>query len=95
METGVGLIMYEREKQLMRLDEDHDNEWTHGELVKAAIFAALNGRGHTAAYKQYEFAEFEKNVKRDSHDPIANLVKAGSLIAAEIDRIQSLEPEEK
>ena len=95
METGVGLIMEEREKHFSNFDENHDDKWKHGELIKAAIYAALNGHGHIGPYEQIRWDKFQKNVKRDSNDPIANLVKAGALIAAEIDRIQSLEPEEK
>lgn len=80
---GMELINQERKKQVeMGYDMAHDHQHDYGELVKAAMFALTED----GKYSQDGFTIFEEHVREDRHT-IENLVKAGALIAAEIDRI--------
>lgn len=94
--TGVGLIRAERQRQIEKegWSSDHDDGPGHGknQLAKAAISyigvvsepdrAPVNGvpRPH------YDWP-WSKRWWKPSKDPVRNLVKAGALIAAEIDRL--------
>ena len=94
MKTGIELITEERTRQVSveGWTAKHDDHHVHGELAVAAACYA-----ETAAL-QGEFGElppcfwpkqwpFERSAFKGK-DRIRNLVKAGALIAAEIDRIQ-------
>jgi len=87
MKTGIKLIAEERKKQIKKwgTTECHDIDFQEGQLLKAAMFALTEDD----QYSQSDWVEFELNVERDRHE-IDNLVKAGALIAAEIDRLQSI-----
>lgn len=100
MKTGTELIAEERERQISKegWTPEHDAEHTEGELLEAGMSYA-----HAVRY-QYEAESLEvikvhaqaKTIPwpwdiawwKPSEDPIRNLVKAGALIAAEIDRLQ-------
>jgi len=90
MKTGIDLIKKERAKQIKKYGTTkcHDVDFEQGQLVRAAIFALTEDE----KYSQSDWFEFELNVKRDRYE-IDNLVKAGALIASEIDRIQALKKE--
>lgn len=87
--TGAELIAAERQRQI---DEEgytpaHDAEHVNGELLGAALAYA------TVVYTGGEFGdEAAREVWPErwrfspSDDPVRNLVKAGALIAAELDR---------
>lgn len=93
---GVTLIAAERARQ--QTDEgwtpEHDDEHAAGDLVAAAREYA------GAAITQVKFPYGEDNTAqtpgwpwhpswwKPSDEPVRNLVKAGALIAAEIDRLQ-------
>lgn len=91
---GIGalLIAIERQRQVDSegWTPEHDDEHIHGELAAAAVSYIVisdpDGAGDTG------FAEdvfpWERSWWKPSDDPIRNLVKAGALIAAEIDRRQ-------
>lgn len=95
MLTGAELIISERVRQeeLVGYTAEHDDKHTHGELaIAGAAYAAW--AGNQAGYnqtagdaKQFEWP-FEMSEWRPSKDLIGTLVKAGALIAAEIDRLQ-------
>ena len=90
---AAAAIFRERYRQME--DENwtpqHDDEHDRGELVGAAIAYA--------AHAMYERADYELPNDfwpdgwefKPSPDPIRNLVKAGALIAAEIDRLHRRE----
>jgi hypothetical protein len=92
--TGAGLIAVERVRQTSEegWTPEHDDKHTNEELANAATdyidVAAIIAHG----FKDYHRAPFgwpfEKEAWKPSPDPIRNLVKAGALIAAEIDRLQ-------
>ena len=95
--SGAALIATERDRQVKieGWTPGHDDEHVRCELVQAAIAYARDARGQVLEeeLQDYDFDEFPREwpweTKRwkPSEDPIRNLVKAGALIAAEIDRL--------
>ena len=97
MKTGIDLIVEERQRQLEKegWTHDHDKEHVNRELIRAA---EVYMQGNTVwRAEQLEKGNlcmpppewpWEKEWYKPSTDPIRNLVKAGALIAAEIDRLQ-------
>ena len=91
--TGAELIAAERQRQ-MEVEgwtPEHDDEHTLSELSRAAQAYALvaskqaiNPESSTGMPMQWPWHEDWWKPK----DPISNLVKAGALIAAEIDRLK-------
>jgi len=101
MKSGIELIAEERERQISKegWTAQHDDEHEMGELAKAAI-AYTEG-----AYLNWPFdgPEPKFGLPMPFLSEIApivipgrirDLTKAGALIAAEIDRLQRLEPNE-
>jgi len=80
---GVELIADERKRQVEAegWTPEHDDKYSSNELIRAG------GCYANAPYSWPWSAEWWK----PSDDPIRNLVKAGALIAAEIDRLLRLE----
>ncbi len=93
------MIDNERTRQITSegWDAQHDDKHTDAELVEAArayTWAALcevkfgaNGQDFNLLPNDWP-KEWAKEWWKPSDDPILNLVKAGALIAAEIDRLQ-------
>ncbi len=89
-QDAVGLIAAERQRQIMKegWTDSHDDEHDSGEMIAAAI---------TYAERVYVPESFASTLPpswpwaakwwKPSTDPVRNLVKAGALIAAEIDRL--------
>lgn len=79
-QTGSEMIAAERERQLAQegYEAVHDDGHDQGEMVEAAI-ALL-----TADDDRWPFCDGWK----PDEEPVRALVKAGALIAAEIDRLQ-------
>ncbi len=73
---------------------DHDDGHKAGELSRAAASYAAAGssavRGHETGAIPPVSWPWHKMAWHPSNDPIKNLVKAGALIAAEIDRLERL-----
>jgi hypothetical protein len=78
-ETGINIIARERERQISEegFTLAHDDQWTHGELIDAAV-----------AYATNNVSVFPWKIWHPSLYTIQNLARAGALIAAEIDRLQ-------
>lgn len=102
MKTGIELVAEERVRQIdtERWSQEHDAAYRSGELIDAgvsyAMAAAKQARGEVSlAYlRSLEPAgavpwPWEANWWKPSSDRVRNLVKAGALIAAEIDRINN------
>lgn len=92
---GVLLIKRERDRQWFQegWDPAHDAVHTNGELVAAAICYAEAGRGFDLEISARDgkwpmLWPWEPSWWKPSDDLVRNLVKAGALIAAEIDRVQ-------
>lgn len=87
MTTGAELIAAERERQINDLGfstRDHDEDHKHNELTRAAIAFAWSALGHPdKAQSMWPFPE-EMHKGESVH---RDLVKAGALIAAELDRL--------
>ena len=107
MKTGIELIAEERQRQIEveGWTKEHDAQHKDCELVKAAIcYADPN------VYYHHENRVLRHRIpnmnfwpmkwdkcwfKPSSKDRIRDLVKAGALIAAEIDRLQAQKVEEE
>lgn len=97
---GADLIRTERVRQVFEegWTADHDLEHDACELVMAAAAYAhhavgqLNGSCYDDGPKDWPW---ETEWWKPSEDPVRNLVKAGALLAAEIDRIRRTSPVEK
>ncbi len=100
MKTAIELIAAERERQINveHWTPEHDNAHQLGELAGAAAVYALLACGFenphsiesirppvTHKVRVWPWAD---TWWKPSDDPMRNLVKAGALIAAEIDRLQ-------
>ena len=95
-QTGVDLIYDERLRQITKecYDATHDDGHKQAELTSAAAAYCM------AACNQIVYPEeslpsseppmwpFAQAYWKPHRDPLRNLVKAGALIAAEIDRLQ-------
>jgi len=88
---GVELIAAERQRQMEveGWSPEHDDEHEDGELLEAGISYAE----HVAVKGTWvpKTWPFDEGWWKPSPNPIRNLVKAGALIAAEIDRLQRVE----
>lgn len=100
MKLGQELIAEERNRQIdqEQWDAEHDDEITSGAL---AVFAACYALDVVAKYGDVDISwkakyakvagelfPFDREWWKPTIDPIRQLVKAGALIAAEIDRLQ-------
>lgn len=88
--SGADLIRIERERQIK--DEgwtaDYDSQHTDGELALAAVAYILAGEENSSCgfYNATYFWPWKYDLWKPK-DRLQNLVRAGALIAAEIDRI--------
>lgn len=92
--SGVELIAVERERQVNRLGwtDEHDDEHVSGELAEAACFYALARRVRKMPGSVRPAWPFTGPAPMPA-DPVVELTRAGALIAAEIDRLQRLQPQ--
>jgi hypothetical protein len=96
MSIGVSMISAERKRQIESEGwaPEHDDKHIYGELATAgASYAMLAGRQE--CFRVYCIPHgvestwpFDQSWWKPSADPIRNLVKAGAMIAAEIDRLK-------
>ena len=91
---GVGLIAIERARQIEEegWSTDRDDGHTHGELAAAgaryALEAISEGDRSFGDDLHEDLWPWEDEWWKPNGDPVCALIKAGALIAAEIDRIQ-------
>jgi hypothetical protein len=102
--SGIEMIVAERKRQVEEENwtPEHDDEHTAADLSRAATsyvlhasqqtLVAVSGRktDYRTSIPPLTFwpASWDEGEWNPSKDPIRNLVKAGALIAAEIDRLQ-------
>jgi hypothetical protein len=92
--NGAALIAAERERQkaVEGWTPEHDDEHSEGALVRAAesylIAAEAPALRNLQGGPPPTMWPFDEDFWKPSPDPVRNLVKAGALIAAEIDRLQ-------
>lgn len=96
--SGVELIAEERSRQVgvEGYDAKHDDLHRDGSIVRAAVcyadtarvqvFSNLDGQPLPRCYWHKDWP-FDREEFKPSPDAIRNLVKAGAMIAAEIDRL--------
>lgn len=96
--SGAEMIARERQRQVTaeHWTPDHDDEHAHGELAMAAIAYVLSASDGGLHLSWNDLSDaptvpdswwpWPIGFKSDA-DPVRDLVKAGALIAAEIDRI--------
>lgn len=88
MKTGTELIAEERTRQISGegWSAEHDDSHKRGELARAGVAYAIHALiGGTQPVNAWPW---ELKWWKPSDEPVRNLVKAGALIAAEIDRLQ-------
>lgn len=97
MKTGIELIAEERQRQISieGWTSEHDDQHYHRELNKAAQCYCEAGVeaaafGFVSSFTGRDRWPWEREWWKPSEDPVRNLVKAGALIAAEIDRLHRL-----
>lgn len=97
MKTGIELIAKERARQISQegWTPEHDDEHCHGEISQAALcyteaatMQAATGENVRKLRRFRRMWPWEWALWKPSEDPVRNLVKAGALIAAEIDRLE-------
>ncbi len=93
MKTGIELIADERKRQIEveGWTAEHDAEHTHGELAQAACcyadpYRKADGTPNSSWWPTLWSLDWWKPTPNNR---IRELVKAGALIAAEIDRLQA------
>jgi hypothetical protein len=92
MTNGMELIAAERQRQMTAegWTPEHDDTHTHGQLLSAAYCYFWMARDLEKVTTCPFAWPWERSWWKPSDDPVRNLVKAGALIAAEIDRLQRL-----
>jgi len=88
MKTGTQLIAEERQRQIEVIGRtpERDSVYKANQLIMASVAYALNAAGFTSPMPPNEWPWHENYWKPSTK--IRDLVKAGALIAAEIDRLQ-------
>lgn len=96
--NGSQLIAAERERQIAKegwTPEHDDNVHARGDLNAAALayataaqHQAMHGRRADFEFVRRMYWPWDAVSWKPSADPAKNLIKAGALIAAEIDRLQ-------
>lgn len=96
--NGAELIAAERQRQIEQegWTPAHDDDHRRSQMLRAAICYAETAKGLAYGHKLDGIREFVVDPKwpwephwfKPSEDRVRNLVKAGALIAAEIDRLQ-------
>jgi hypothetical protein len=94
-QDGAALIAAERQRQIdvEGWTPEHDAEHAEDDLVEAAVCYALAYRSDDPPFNGDPHGihwPWEERWWKPSDDHVRNLVKAGALIAAEIDRLQAV-----
>lgn len=84
MKTGIELIAEERNRQMEKLgwSAENDDRWVNGELVDAALVYLP-----IPIVRDWPWSGSRPSLR----DQKSNLVKAGALISAELDRLNRKE----
>lgn len=95
--AGAELISIERTRQILMEGYTDDGRYVNSELARAAgayiaNVVAVQRREHARAHLSGASSwPWGLESFKPSDDPIRTLVKAGALIAAEIDRLQAMD----
>jgi hypothetical protein len=95
--SGIDLIAWERSRhEDLGHTTEHDRQHHNGELLAAAICYTVAGAGDAATSLDptsdltLYMWPWEQEQWKPSLDVVRNLVKAGALLAAEIDRVSEV-----
>ena len=90
MKTGIELIADERERQITRFSAEHDDFMNaEGDLARAgACYAMPEDYRVLCVGAPNEWPWADDDWRPTPDDRIRELIKAGALVAAEIDRMQ-------
>lgn len=96
IDFGANLILAERVRQVTceGFQSSHDDKHVEGELMEAAICYAVHAAQQVLVSTPglgVNCWPWSAEWWNPASDPIRNLVKAGALLAAEIDRLKRLE----
>mgnify|MGYP001338024131 CR=1 FL=1 len=94
MKTGIELIAEERKRQVEKegWSSEHDDKHSYSELARAAACYAIPSWFTHSRRMVFSIWPFEPEFfKRTADNRVRDLVKAGALIAAEIDRLNRAE----
>lgn len=98
-QTAIELIQAERERQISDegYSESHDDRWLHDQLPIAAMVYASPAylRPRVKCFWPWDNDYYKPNESLTIDGRIRELVKAGALIAAEIDRLNRAKNNEK
>jgi hypothetical protein len=93
--NGAELIAAERQRQVAMegWTDEHDDSHPSAELSRAALCYTDEAARQVTDYRVGPRPSWPWDIRwwKPADDPIRNLVKAGALIAAEIDRLQRIE----
>lgn len=91
--TGIELIAEERKRQMEGegWTAEMDGQQNSGQLARAAISYIIYGLGQDEEGESFEGWPWRVESWKPK-DHIRNLIRAGAMIAAEIDRLQRLDP---
>lgn len=91
---GAALIAAERERQMLSegWTPEHDAEHINGELRDAAIAYLMATDDHADELTGRDIWPWDESWWKPK-DALSNLVRAGALIAAEIDRLNAMQSE--
>jgi hypothetical protein len=95
MKTGIELIAEERKRQIEkeRYDADHDSMHYFEDFAEAACcYAYPPSMGYPEGDIRGERWPWSDGYKPTPYNRLKELVKAGALIAAAIDRLQNEQP---
>lgn len=93
MKPGIELIAEERQRQIEKegWTQEHDAEHTDFSLIQAAIcYATPTERRKLVGPIPFLWPWMDHFWKPTPNDRVRELVKAGALIAAEIDRLNAI-----
>ena len=88
MIAAIRLIKEERERQIAKWGNGHDDMHTHDELTDAACYYALADSNDAENLYPIHWCDSHRN--RDKKTRFQQLVIAGALIVAEIERLERL-----
>jgi len=95
--SGAELIADERRRQIEAegFTVEHDQQWTKAQLARAGREYVTCYIGQAAGFQPIKkwvamYWPWAPEWWKPSDDPIRNLVKAGALLAAEIDRVNRM-----
>lgn len=87
---GADLIARERDRQVSEegWTPEHDDHHDRSEMARAALGYTIRAVEQTwGPYPGKDLWPWDPSRWKPSDDPVRNLVKAGALVAAEIDRL--------